>query len=100
MLQIHHSGKLNRADLIEGGVVAPSADAESGARALTADEINALIHAFTQAADLALCAGFDGMEIHGANGYQIQQFVSAQTNQRTDSWAAAWKTACTFRWRW
>ncbi|MFR0771600.1 MAG: hypothetical protein ACLSH6_06285 [Limosilactobacillus pontis] len=45
-----------------------------------------MIHSFAYAAELAIKAGLDGVEIHGANGWLIQQFVSANYNQRTDHW--------------
>lgn len=90
LLQLHHGGSKAMADLLAGAdKVAPSADAASGSRALTAPEIHALIEAFARAAELALQAGFDGVEIHGANGYLIQQFVSAQSNRRNDEWGGS-----------
>lgn len=87
ILQIHHGGKLSIDELLNGAEkVAPSEDIQSGSRELTHSEINDLIRAFANAADLAIQAGFDGVEIHGANGYLIQQFNSAQSNRRTDEW--------------
>ncbi|KGQ69638.1 NADH-dependent flavin oxidoreductase [Chelonobacter oris] len=90
ILQIHHGGQLAINDLIgNADVVAPSANPERGARTLTEAEIQALINAFANAAELALQAGFDGVEIHGANNYLLQQFFSAQTNRRTDQWGGS-----------
>lgn len=90
ILQIHHGGQLAVNDLLNGAeVVAPSANPERDARALTSTEIDALIQAFANATDLALQAGFDGVEIHGANNYLIQQFFSAQTNRRDDQWGGS-----------
>ncbi len=90
ILQIHHGGEKAIAELLHGQAkVAPSENAEAGARALTEAEILALIQAFGNAADLAVRAGFDGVEIHGANNYLIQQFYSAQTNRRTDAWGGS-----------
>ena len=90
ILQIHHGGEKSIPALLNGqDMVAPSENAEVGARALTETEILALIDAFGNAADLALRAGFDGVEIHGANGYLLQQFYSAQTNRRTDAWGGS-----------
>lgn len=87
VLQIHHGGKNALKDLVpDGGLVAPSADEETGARELSADEIEGLVCAYARAARLAIGSGFDGVEIHGANGYLIQQFVSRQSNRRSDRW--------------
>lgn len=69
--------------------VAPSDYPELGARALTEEEIVEIIQGFEQATDLAIRAGFDGVEIHGANTYLIQQFYSAQTNRRNDAWGGS-----------
>lgn len=90
ILQIHHGGDKSIPDLLHGkDVVAPSDNAEVGVRALTEAEILSLIQAFGNATDLAIRAGFDGVEIHGANNYLIQQFYSAQTNRRTDAWGGS-----------
>ncbi|CAI3108940.1 putative oxidoreductase [Acinetobacter calcoaceticus] len=90
ILQIHHGGKLSINELLNGAeMVAPSEDLQSGSRELTDSEINNLIEAFANAADLAIQVGFDGVEIHGANGYLIQQFNSAQSNRRTDEWGGS-----------
>ncbi|WP_421671094.1 NADH-dependent flavin oxidoreductase [Rahnella sp. EDr1-12] len=90
VLQIHHGGHLSLPDLLNGReMVAPSADEASGARALTGEEIRQLISAFANAAHLAIQAGFDGVEIHGANNYLIQQFVSGESNRRTDEWGGS-----------
>ncbi|UBV45336.1 alpha-hydroxy-acid oxidizing protein (plasmid) [Deinococcus taeanensis] len=55
-------------------------------RPLTSEEVQAIVLDFGQAARRAVDAGFDGVEIHGANGYLIQQFVSGHSNRRTDDW--------------
>lgn len=90
ILQLHHGGKLSIAELLNGAeMVAPSEDIQSDSRELNPSEIHELIKAFANAADLAIQAGFDGVEIHGANGYLIQQFNSAQTNQRNDEWGGS-----------
>lgn len=88
VLQIHHGGDRSVAELLNGlDVVAPSDG--NGARALQKNEIQELIAAFANATDLAVRAGFDGVEIHGANGYLIQQFYSAQSNHRSDQWGGS-----------
>lgn len=90
VLQIHHGGHLSLPELLKGReMVAPSADEKSGARALTDEEIRNLISAFANAAHLAIQAGFDGVEIHGANNYLIQQFVSGESNRRRDQWGGS-----------
>lgn len=82
ILQLHHGGKLA---IIEDKI-APSADTETGAREMTGIEIENIIKDFNRATKMAIEAGFDGVEIHGANGYLLQQFYSAQSNKRADKW--------------
>lgn len=55
-------------------------------RAMTSDEVEGLVASFGRAATLARQAGFDGVEVHGANHYAVHQFFSPRANQRTDSW--------------
>ena len=87
ILQIHHGGSKAMDDLLDGlDKISASASEAEHAREATAEEVEALIASYAQAADLALRAGFDGVEIHGANGYLIQQFYSAQSNRRSDQW--------------
>lgn len=56
------------------------------ARAMTEEDIGHAIDDYARAAHLALRAGFDGIELHGANGYLIEQFLSPHTNRRVDAW--------------
>jgi 2,4-dienoyl-CoA reductase-like NADH-dependent reductase (Old Yellow Enzyme family) len=58
-------------------------------RALETAEIPAIIEAYRQGAENAKAAGFDGVEIHGANGYLIDQFLQDSTNQRTDQYGGS-----------
>ncbi|QIA77834.1 NADH-dependent flavin oxidoreductase [Rodentibacter caecimuris] len=97
ILQIHHGGKLAITELLNcKDKVAPSEDESSGSRALTNNEIHKLISSFANATELAIKAGFDGVEIHGANGFLIQQFFSAQSNRRTDEWGGSLKNRLRF----
>ncbi|MCI5851857.1 MAG: NADH-dependent flavin oxidoreductase [Sutterellaceae bacterium] len=90
VLQIHHGGDQAIKELIPNGdAVSASDEPERGVRAMTGDEVEATVKAFADAADLALRAGYDGVEIHGANQYLLQQFYSAHTNKRTDRWGGA-----------
>jgi len=83
-VQLHHAGMRSPADLIGARPVCPSDHAETGARALTAAEVEQLIEDFVTAATRAERAGFDGVEIHGAHSYVLCQFLSAEVNHRTD----------------
>lgn len=58
-------------------------------REMTQDDINRVVGAYGKAAANALAAGFDGVEIHGANGYIIDQFLQSKTNQRTDAYGGS-----------
>lgn len=58
-------------------------------RQLTISEINRIVQDYAQAARNAIAAGFDGVELHGANGYLIEQFIDSQTNQRTDAYGGS-----------
>jgi 2,4-dienoyl-CoA reductase-like NADH-dependent reductase (Old Yellow Enzyme family) len=92
ILQIYDGGRIAKPELIgEQSLRAPSAVASlrPGAktpRAMTNDEVRALIENFREAASLARKAGFDGVEIHGANHYAVHQFFSPRANQRDDHW--------------
>ncbi|EFC52758.1 MULTISPECIES: NADH-dependent flavin oxidoreductase [Neisseria] len=90
ILQIHHGGSKAIDELLDGlDKISASTNEAEHAREATAEEVEALIASYAQAADLALRAGFDGVEIHGANGYLIQQFYSAQSNRRNDQWGGS-----------
>lgn len=58
-------------------------------RELTVSEIKTIIGEYAQAAKNAIAAGFDGVELHGANGYLIEQFIDSQTNLRTDEYGGS-----------
>lgn len=84
VMQLHHAGNRSPRDVIGTSPVCPSDDPETGARALSHDEVLALIDDFVSAAVRADRAGFDGVELHGAHGYMICQFLSGTLNLRTD----------------
>jgi 2,4-dienoyl-CoA reductase-like NADH-dependent reductase (Old Yellow Enzyme family) len=91
ILQIYDGGRIAKPELTGEPLRAPSAVASlrPGAqtpRAMTSDEVESLIASFREAACLARKAGFDGVEIHGANHYAVHQFFSPRANHRTDHW--------------
>ncbi len=81
--QLNHAGMNQKKDL-----AGPSEYTGAGwqSRALTDNEIEEIIEAFGSAAERALQAGFDGIQIHGAHGYLISQFLSRLVNTRDDKW--------------
>lgn len=83
-MQLHHGGMRALVD-----PVAPSDDAETGARALGTGEVEAVRDAFIAAARRAEFAGFDGVEIHGAHGYLLCEFLSPTFNRRGDVYGGA-----------
>lgn len=103
-LQLWHVGRVSHVDLQENGAapVAPSAlqaatkvfvnntfaDA-SVPRALDIEELPGIVNDFRQAAINAITAGFDGVEIHGANGYLLDQFLKDGANIRTDAYGGS-----------
>lgn len=82
-VQLHHAGYRSPADLV-GRPVGPSDDEATGSRGLTTPEVAQLAEDFVLAALRAEAAGFDGVEVHGAHGYVLAQFLSAEDNRRTD----------------
>ncbi|WP_407158764.1 alkene reductase [Bradyrhizobium sp. STM 3557] len=106
-LQLWHVGRVSHSSFQPGGAlpVAPSAIAIGGdlkamtsdgrlasyetPRALATDEIPGIVAAYAQAARNALAAGFDGVEVHGANGYLIEQFLQSRSNQRADAYGGS-----------
>jgi 2,4-dienoyl-CoA reductase-like NADH-dependent reductase (Old Yellow Enzyme family) len=98
--QIWHVGRISDPEFLDGQLpVAPSAIAATGTvsllrpqrpyptpRALKIEEIKGIVEAFRRGAQNALAAGFDGVELHGANGYLLDQFLQDGSNQRTDEY--------------
>ena len=87
-VQLHHAGNRSPKEIV-GTPVCPSDDPETGARGLTAAEVEQLTEDFIVAAERAKAAGFDGVEIHGAHGYILCQFLSAEINRRDDRWGGS-----------
>jgi 2,4-dienoyl-CoA reductase-like NADH-dependent reductase (Old Yellow Enzyme family) len=90
-VQLHHAGIRSPEALIGEKPVGPSDDAETGARALSTAEVEALTEDFIEAAVRAERAGFDGVELHGAHGYILCAFNSSLTNRRTDRYGGSFE---------
>ena len=97
--QIHHGGALALKQYSGMTPVVPSKDiaveeakkrgADTDMHELTDNEINEIIEKFANATELSIKAGYDGVEIHGANNFLIQQFYSPHTNKRKDNWGGS-----------
>ncbi|WP_261810315.1 NADH-dependent flavin oxidoreductase [Levilactobacillus humaensis] len=92
ILQIFHAGRMTSRATLSGeqpvsasAVAAERPEAETP-RELTDAEIESIIRDFGEATKRAIVAGFDGVELHGANTYLLQQFFSPHSNRRTDKW--------------
>ncbi|HJV91132.1 MAG TPA: alkene reductase [Holophagaceae bacterium] len=111
-VQVMHTGRVGHVANLPAGaeLLAPSAvqakgdmwtDAEgmqpiSAARAMTSEELAGIQDAFVQAARNAVAAGLDGIELHAANGYLLEQFLNPATNQRTDGYGGSVAARCRF----
>lgn len=109
--QIWHVGRVTHPDLIGGAQpVAPSAVQPRGIaaytrngkvelpmpRALSVEEIAGVVQEYRRGAANAIRAGFDGVEIHGANGYLVDQFLRDGANKRTDAYGGSIENRCRF----
>ncbi|WP_339511235.1 alkene reductase [Pseudomonas sp. RL_15y_Pfl2_60] len=103
VLQLWHVGRISDPSFLNGEApVAPSSIAAKGhvsllrplrdypvPRALETEELDDIVEAYRQGAENAKAAGFDGVEIHGANGYLLDQFLQDSTNKRTDRYGGS-----------
>jgi N-ethylmaleimide reductase len=104
-IQLMHTGRVSVAENLPAGaeVLAPSAVQLEGTmwtdangmqpyptpKEMTAADIEATIEEYVTASKNAIAAGFDGVELHGANGYLIEQFLNTATNQRSDNYGGS-----------
>lgn len=86
VVQLHHAGMRAPEDLIEGRPVSASDIKKHNARSLTLEEVKQLKTDFISAAVRAQQCGYDGVEIHGAHGHILSQFLSADLNSHTDEY--------------
>ena len=102
ILQIFHGGRQVPANLVPNGDVVSASNVPSEGtdkpvpRALTTEEVESIILDFGQATRRAIEAGYDGVEIHGANTYLIQQFFSPHSNRRNDRFGGSLEKRMTF----
>ncbi|MFD1314778.1 NADH:flavin oxidoreductase [Namhaeicola litoreus] len=89
LIQLHHAGMRSTSELIGQAPVCPSANEKTGARALRLEEVKQLRDDFIRAATRAKKSGYDGVEVHGAHGYILSQFISAEINHRTDEYGGS-----------
>lgn len=89
LVQLHHAGMRSPEALIGQQPVCPSDNEETGARAMTTGEVEQLTEDFVVGAERAERAGFDGVELHGAHGYILCQFLSPTINQRDDKYGGS-----------
>ncbi|MEO1435979.1 MAG: NADH:flavin oxidoreductase, partial [Bacteroidota bacterium] len=89
VIQLYHGGMRCPAELIGEAPVCPSDSPRHGARALTLDEVGQLKADFIAAAVRAQACGYDGVELHGAHGYILCQFISQKYNRRTDEYGGS-----------
>lgn len=87
--QLHHGGNRANPELIGGQPICPSDDAEFNARAMTAGEVEESVEAFIEASVRCKRAGFQGVQVHAAHGYLVCEFLSPETNRRTDGWGGS-----------
>ncbi len=110
-IQLWHVGRISHPSLQPAGAlpVAPSAIRPQGQaityegpqdfvepQALEKEEIKTIVQQFREAAENAMAAGFDGVEIHAANGYLIDQFLRDGSNHRTDEYGGSVENRCRF----
>lgn len=103
ILQIFHAGVKTRPDLVSDIVAASAVPGDAGPsapavvpRALADEEVEDVVHAFGEATRRAIEAGFDGVELHGAHAFLLQNFLSPHFNQRTDRWGGSFENRMRF----
>lgn len=109
-LQLWHTGRSSHPDFHNGEQTVSASAINPGGmvntyeglkpketpRALSLDEVHSTIKDYVKAAENAIAAGFDGVEIHGANGYLIDQFICSGSNQRDDEYGGSIANRCRF----
>ncbi len=89
VIQLHHAGMRSPQKVINDVPVCPSANEKTGARALSLAEVKQLKQDFVSAALRSKNSGYDGVEVHGAHGYILTQFLSKEINHREDEYGGS-----------
>ena len=89
VIQLHHAGMRSPFEVIHQKAVCPSDSEKHNARALRLEEVHQLRDDFIAAAIRAKKCGYDGVEVHGAHGYILAQFLSSKINHRTDNYGGS-----------
>lgn len=89
VIQLHHAGMRSPEQLIGEKPICPSDNAKHSSRGMSLDEVIQLRDDFVTAAIRAKASGYDGVEIHGAHGYILTQFISKNINKRTDQYGGS-----------
>ena len=89
VIQLHHAGMRSPYEVIKEKAVCPSDSKKHNARALTLEEVSQLKDDFIQAAIRAQTFGYNGVEVHGAHGYILTQFLSDSINKRNDHYGGS-----------
>jgi N-ethylmaleimide reductase len=111
VMQLWHVGRISHTSLLPGGAQPVSSTARASGtrtlvdsgmadcsvpRALTTEEVAGVVEEFRQGAINAIAAGFDGVEVHGANGYLVDQFLRDSINDRSDRYGGSIENRCRF----
>ena len=89
VIQLHHAGMRSPVEVINENPVCPSDNKKTNARGLSLEEVKQLRDDFITAAVRAKKSGYDGVEVHGAHGYILTQFLSSEINKRTDDYGGS-----------
>lgn len=89
VVQLQHSGMRSKGEYCDNAPQCPSDDEKTGAKAMTAGQVEQLIADFVAAAERCQKAGFDGVELHGAHGYLLSEFLSPKLNRRDDQYGGS-----------
>lgn len=94
IVQLHHAGMRSPKELIGQAPECPSDNEDFGALVMTNERVKAVIQDFIDGAKRAQICGYNGVQLHGAHGYILAQFLSAEINKRTDEYGGSFENRC------